>query len=76
MYIYIHIYIHIYYTYIWWSILIIPELWRVWKKGKTLVLCNEKLRPLEGLAQESPVRTEIAQMMDQVMPRWDMHKQE
>lgn len=59
--------------------------WRTWKHSdgvscqwcleerKALVPCNEKLRPLEGMAQESLMRTEIGQMMDQLIPRRDIH---
>ena len=55
----------------------IPCQWCL-EERKPLVPCNEKLRPLEGMAQESLVRTEIAQMMDQVTPRSDRdtHTQE
>ena len=59
--------------------------WRTWKHSdgvscqwcleerKALVPCNENLRPLEGMAQESLMRTEIGQMMDQLIPRRDIH---
>ena len=46
--------------------------WRL-EERKALVPCNEKLKPLEGMAQESLMRTEIAQMMDQLIPRRDIH---